>query len=179
MLARELAATFAAEEAEATGSGDGPGVGVGGSGVRVQVLGGEVAGNNERSSYVVYKLRTLRSASPLLGAEAGGDGAGVQAVEVDRRFSSFVELVSALSRETKERSRAAGPGERWAGAHAVVEGWKRALALEKRHTGKASRSEGVVSGRVALLQRLLDELGARPELSTSPSLARFLSADGG
>ena len=49
------------------------------------------------------------------------------------------------------------------------------LTREKRHTGKAARSEAVVNGRVALLQRMLDDLVRVPELATSVSLATFLS----
>ena len=58
---------------------------------------------------------------------------------------------------------------------AVVETWRRQLTLEKRHTGKASRSEAVVRARCRLLQRMMDELCTVPQLAASASLAMFVS----
>ena len=49
-------------------------------------------------------------------------------------------------------------GERGSAGARVIDDWKRQLTLEKRHTGKASRAEAVVNGRLALLQRMLDDL---------------------
>ena len=70
-------------------------------------------------------------------------------IDSPKRFSSFLDL---LTRLAKEVGKTAG--------HAVIDTWKRQLTIEKRHTGKASRTEQVVNGRIQLLQRLLDELTA-------------------
>ena len=93
------------------------------------------------------------------------------APEVSKRFSSFLELLQKLGKE------AGAGGERGSAAAGAVDHWKRQLTVEKRHTGKASRAEAVVQGRLALLQRLLDELTALPEIAHSVALAVFLSGE--
>ena len=57
----------------------------------------------------------------------------------------------------------------------LIDGWKRMLTVAKRHTGKASRSEPVVRARCTLLQKMLDELVALPEVASSTALVAFLS----
>jgi hypothetical protein len=122
----------------------------------VRVVRAEQVGGAERSPYVVYVLQVVS-----LG---GGP-------EMRRRFSEFTELLSTLGRE------AGVAAARGSAGHAVVESWKRQLSREKRHTGKASRSAPVVQARYHLLQRMLDELLAVPEIATSVGLALFLAGE--
>ena len=98
-------------------------------------------------------------------------GSGPAPLETQKRFSSFLELLNRLGEE------AGAGGERGSAAAGVVDNWKRQLTLEKRHTGKASRAEAVVNGRLVLLQRMLNELIAVPELANSTALAIFLSPE--
>ena len=116
-------------------------------------------------AHIVYVLQ-------IDSAAAAGEAAPISR----RRFSSFVELISALSRELAS-SNERGGSERGAVATAVIESWRRQLTIEKRHTGRASRSEQVVSSRCRLLNRMLDELVAVPQIATSVSLALFIASD--
>ena len=80
-----------------------------------------------------------------------------------RRFSDFSALL--------ERYKKAHPS---GGAAGAVEGWRRRLTVEKRHTGKSSRGAAVVEARCKLLQKMLDELMALQEFASSPELGAFL-----
>jgi len=82
-----------------------------------------------------------------------------------QRFSSFSDLVHRMLRD---RSIVEGEAGR------CLEGWRTRLLLEKRHSGSRARASDIVSGRVALLQRLLDDLCSFVELSQSPELLSFL-----
>jgi len=125
-----------------------------GSGVRLRLLGAANAGDGS-SAYTVYRVRVE-------------GGSGDAQAHTSKRFSSFLDLLNTLGRE------AGAGGERGSMAAAVVDNWKRQLNFEKRHTGKASRSEPVVSARVQLLQKMLDELLAVPEVASSAGLSHFL-----
>jgi hypothetical protein len=84
-----------------------------------------------------------------------------------QRFSSFVDLLSRLCREA--------PGERISReARACVDSWRSRLLVEKRHT--RSKAPAVVTARVAMLQRMMDELLAFPDVCESAALASFLMA---
>ena len=120
---------------------------------RVRVLSAEAAGDSERNAHIVYRIRVEAEAAPTM----------------TKRFSSFLDLLARLSKES-----GAG-GERGSAAAQVVDNWKRQLTIEKRHTGKASRADAVVNGRVALLQRMLDEFCLVPELAHSTGFQSFLS----
>jgi len=54
-----------------------------------------------------------------------------------------------------------------------LNGWSNRLLLEKRNMGARSRSEAVVTGRRQLLQRMMTELAAFPELATAPAMRQF------
>lgn len=83
------------------------------------------------------------------------------------RFSSFVDLLSKLTREA--------PGERVSReARACIDRWRSRLLVEKRHT--RSKAPAVVTARVALLQRMLDELLAFADIRESTALVSFLMA---
>jgi hypothetical protein len=126
-----------------------------GSGVRLRLLGAANAGDGS-SAYTVYRVRVE-------------GGSGDAQAHTSKRFSSFLDLLVRLGKE------AGAGGERGSVAAGVVDNWKRQLTLEKRHTGKASRAEAVVNGRLALLQRMLDEITAVPELANSVALMLFLA----
>jgi hypothetical protein len=82
-----------------------------------------------------------------------------------QRFSSFVDLLGRLGREA--------PGERISReARACVDGWRSRLLVEKRHT--RSKAPAVVTARVAMLQRMMDDLLAFPEVCESAAMASFL-----
>jgi len=169
-LARALAAQFEAEQLEEaaasphaapplepTGGGGGEGGGSGAAeggvgGLRIGVVGVATAG---RGAHHVYQLRIT------MGDSVGGSTA--------QRFSAFLDLLNRLSKE------AVGAADRGSAAAGVIDNWKRQLTVEKRHTGKASRSEAVVNGRMALLQRMLNDIVCVPELAHSAALATFLA----
>ena len=120
---------------------------------QVRVAGTEEVGQG-RAAFIAYKLVV-------------GDGT----TAVLRRFSAFVDLLPKLSRELE-------PVSHRPEVHAALDGWKRQLAVEKRHTGSRSRAEAVVTARCQLLQQMLDSLTQLPALATSVEMSRFLASDG-
>ena len=125
-------------------------------GVQVRVVGSESVAVG-RSTFVGYRLHVLsggRTAEPTVALQ---------------RFSAFVELIPKLAKELGPH-----PSDELASA---LEGWKRQLAVEKRHTGARSRGDAVVNARCQLLQQMLDSLMRFPEVGGSVQMAIFLSAD--
>lgn len=128
------------------------------AGLRVSVLGAwEVpCGEGRRDTYMEYQLQVVFPPSEAHGA-----------VTCAQRFSSFVDLLGRLGREA--------PGERISReARACVDRWRSRLTVEKRHT--RSKAPAVVTARVAMLQRMMDELVAFPDVCESTALASFLMA---
>ena len=125
------------------------------AGLRVVVTGAaEVSAGGRGDTHMVYSLEVEGQRRP--------------ARTCTRRFSAFVELLNRLGREA--------PGERVSReARGCVDGWKTRLLVEKRHAGRGAKAPAIVSARVALLQRMLDELLAFPEICSSAPLAAFLA----
>lgn len=82
-----------------------------------------------------------------------------------QRFSRFVQLVHEMQRELGGQRRADASA-----ARRQLDRWSARLAIERRHTGSQARSPQVVTARIKLLQQLLDELCAVPELRASAHL---------
>ena len=178
-LAAQLAAQFEADDAEAAARGTGEAsVDAGGSGgggrgggggatrsLQVHVVGAE-GGGVGGSQPVVYRLVAVGLAGRGPSCFADAPATSLQ------RFSSFVELISSLAKEQR------GGSERSSAAVATLDHWRRQLILEKRHTGKASRSDSVVQARCQMLQRMMDDLLAVPELASSTAVAMFLNGAG-
>ena len=131
-------------------------------GARIRLLGASTS-TEAGKAHTVYRISVERGGPLSANSSRLIDLIG--RIDSPKRFSSFLDL---LTRLAKEVGKTAG--------HAVIDTWKRQLTIEKRHTGKASRTEQVVNGRIQLLQRLLDELTAVPELANSNALAAFLAA---
>jgi hypothetical protein len=130
-----------------------------GGGMRARVAGAQVI--EDRTPYVVYLLEV--------------DGFGGGAPPSRQRFSSFEKLLNAIGREL-----GGGGGGRIGPSTAateMIDKWKRQMTMEKRHTGKASRSESIVRARCALLQKMLDELLALSDTAHSMSMLAFLSGE--
>jgi len=127
--------------------------------MRARVAGAQVI--EDRTPYVAYLLEV--------------DGFGGGAPPSRQRFSSFEKLLNAIGREL-----GGGGGGRIGPSTAateMIDKWRRQMTMEKRHTGKASRSESIVRARCALLQKMLDELLALSDTAHSMSMLAFLSGE--
>jgi len=108
---------------------------------------------SDRSTHMAYML------------QASVNGAVV--CETAQRFSNFFDLLQRLARDETISG----------AARECIEGWKGRLTMEKRHAGSRSRSDAVVTARVQLLQRMLDDLTSFAEVVASSGFGFFLAME--